>query len=230
MPPGEHPSESRRDVCINLSGQQGTTPLHPTGRRAGRYDDVLVGIVGDQLRHGLRCNAVQVSHGPRLNASPAHARRPRVAHVQLRKRLLYDKSEAIIDHTIRDGTDPATQLLDVRGFTVRDDAPPPQVVADIGRRGEETHGRVAPPTPAIAADPANAAGLSSRSMARSRFHFAVLSERVVEPTLIWPAPHPTARSASQLSSVSPERAETTVAYPARRASSITRLAPETVPF
>ena len=37
---------------------------------------------------------------------------------------------------------------------------------------------------------------------------------MVEPTLIWPTAQPTARSASQTSSVSPDRADTTAAYPA----------------
>jgi hypothetical protein len=40
------------------------------------------------------------------------------------------------------------------------------------------------------------------SIARSRFHLAVRHERIVEPTLICPLRRPTARSASQLSSVS----------------------------
>lgn len=65
---------------------------------------------------------------------------------------------------------------------------------------------------AIAARPAKRAEQPRAcSIRRSRFHFAVRSERVVEPTLICPAAHPTARSASQQSSVSPERAEITVA-------------------
>ncbi len=42
-----------------------------------------------------------------------------------------------------------------------------------------------------------------------------------DPTLIWPAPEATARSARKESSVSPERAEITAPYPASRARSIT---------
>ena len=48
------------------------------------------------------------------------------------------------------------------------------------------------------------------------FHFAIRSDRAKEPTLSWPAFQPTARWTIVTSSVSPERAETTVRQPASR--------------
>jgi hypothetical protein len=56
-----------------------------------------------------------------------------------------------------------------------------------------------------------ASSLSSASMRSNRFHFAVRSDRMVEPTLICRVCQATARSASQLSSLSPERADSRVA-------------------
>lgn len=70
---------------------------------------------------------------------------------------------------------------------------------------------------------------SSASISSSLFHFAVRSDRIVDPTLIWPEFQPTATSASQSSSVSPERALTTVAYPRDFARSKTFLARLSVP-
>src|SRR5207249_3642272 len=61
-----------------------------------------------------------------------------------------------------------------------------------------------------AAPPAyGAASPSSSSMRSSLLYLARRSERATEPTLICPAPLPTARSASHSSSVSPDRAEIT---------------------
>ena len=47
-----------------------------------------------------------------------------------------------------------------------------------------------------------------------RFHLALLSDLCVDPTFICPASLPTAKSTNQLSSVSPDRAETTVPHSA----------------
>ncbi len=55
------------------------------------------------------------------------------------------------------------------------------------------------------------------SIARRRLYFASRSDRVMEPTLMKSPAHPTARSASQSSSVSPLRALTVTLHPARRA-------------
>ncbi len=51
-------------------------------------------------------------------------------------------------------------------------------------------------------------------MRSASFHFAIRSERANEPTLSWPAFQPTARWTIEVSSVSPERADTIVAKPA----------------
>src|SRR5262249_7945020 len=81
-----------------------------------------------------------------------------------------------------------------------------------------------------AARPAKLARSGSASSIRSAsFHFAMRSERANEPTLSWSAPHPTARWTIATSSVSPDRAETIVAQPARRAASSAARAAETVP-
>ena len=61
------------------------------------------------------------------------------------------------------------------------------------------------------------------------FHFAMRSERAKEPTLSWPAFQPTARWTIVTSSVSPERAETTVRHPAARAASSAALVSVIVP-
>src|SRR5437762_7517868 len=74
-----------------------------------------------------------------------------------------------------------------------------------------------------AADP-RAAWMRSPS-----FHFAMRSDRANEPTLSWPAFQPTARWTIVTSSVSPERAETTVCQPAVRAAAKAALVSVTVP-
>ena len=66
-------------------------------------------------------------------------------------------------------------------------------------------------------------------MRSASFHFAIRSERANEPTLSCPAPQPIARCTIDVSSVSPERAETIVPKPARRPSSRAALASLTVP-
>jgi capsular polysaccharide export protein len=53
--------------------------------------------------------------------------------------------------------------------------------------------------------PKTASSPSSSSMRRSWLYFAILSERLIEPVLIWPQFVATAMSAMVLSSVSPER-------------------------
>src|SRR6266487_2695576 len=58
----------------------------------------------------------------------------------------------------------------------------------------------------------------SLSISRRRLYFARRSDCVIEPTLIWSALQPTAKSASQLSSVSPLRALIVTRQPAPRAS------------
>src|SRR6516164_3387728 len=70
---------------------------------------------------------------------------------------------------------------------------------------------------------------SSFSIRRRRLYFARRSERVMAPTLIWEAPVATARSAKESSSVSPDRALTTVRYPPRLARSITSKVSLSVP-
>src|SRR5215510_13040859 len=56
----------------------------------------------------------------------------------------------------------------------------------------------------------DAAWPSSSSMRRSWLYLAIRSPREREPVLIWPALTATARSATKVSSVSPERCEMTV--------------------
>ncbi len=56
-------------------------------------------------------------------------------------------------------------------------------------------------------------------MRSSWLYLAVRSDRLAEPVLIWPAQVATARSAMVVSSVSPERCEITLRYPACRAIS-----------
>src|SRR5262249_54246764 len=58
------------------------------------------------------------------------------------------------------------------------------------------------------------------SMRSSWLYLAIRSLREAEPVLIWPQFVATARSAIVVSSVSPERCETTLAYEAERAISI----------
>lgn len=55
-------------------------------------------------------------------------------------------------------------------------------------------------------------------MRKHSFHFAIRSERVNEPTLSCPTPSPTERWLIETSSVSPDRAETTLRYPATSAA------------
>src|SRR5579875_582402 len=71
---------------------------------------------------------------------------------------------------------------------------------------------------------------SSSSIRRSWLYFAIRSVREAEPVLIWPAPVPTARSAMNVSSVSPERCEMIDVYPFRRASSMASSVSETLPI
>ena len=66
-------------------------------------------------------------------------------------------------------------------------------------------------------------------MRSASFHLAIRSERANEPTLSCPAPQPIARWTIEMSSVSPERAETIVPKPERRPSSQAALASLTVP-
>lgn len=54
-----------------------------------------------------------------------------------------------------------------------------------------------------------AAGPSSASISRRRLYLAMRSLRQAEPVLIWPPPMATAKSARKVSSVSPDRCETT---------------------
>ena len=61
--------------------------------------------------------------------------------------------------------------------------------------------------------PARAREPRSSSIRNSRLYLASRSERATEPILIWPAAVATARSAIVVSSVSPDRAETTVRKP-----------------
>src|SRR6266446_8632804 len=75
----------------------------------------------------------------------------------------------------------------------------------------------------------DAAWPSSSSMRSSWLYFAVRSLRATEPVLIWPALTATARSATKVSSVSPERCEMTVPYPARLASSMASSVSVSVP-
>src|SRR5262249_5056448 len=63
----------------------------------------------------------------------------------------------------------------------------------------------------------DAAWPSSSSILSSWLYFAVRSPRASDPVLIWPAFTATARSATNVSSVSPERCEMTVPEPARSA-------------
>src|SRR6185437_14451649 len=76
----------------------------------------------------------------------------------------------------------------------------------------------------------SACHISHFSISSNRLYFVRRSERVTEPTLIWPAPEATARSARNESSVSPDRAEITAPNPASLARSITRNVSVTVPI
>src|ERR1700740_1783119 len=58
---------------------------------------------------------------------------------------------------------------------------------------------------------------SSSSMRRSWLYLATRSVRDIEPVLIWPALVATARSAMNVSSLSPDRWEMTIPYDALRA-------------
>src|SRR5919109_2576043 len=75
----------------------------------------------------------------------------------------------------------------------------------------------------------DAAWPSSSSIRSSWLYFAVRSLRASDPVLIWPAFTATARSATNVSSVSPERCEITVPYPARLASSMASSVSVSVP-
>src|SRR6266540_6432691 len=100
------------------------------------------------------------------------------------------------------------------------------------RRAEKTQpARAHRPWPPKAARPGQtAAGPSSSSMRRSWLYFAVRSPREREPVLICPALTATARSATKVSSVSPERCEMTVPQPARFASSTASSVSVSVPI
>src|SRR5918992_1093045 len=81
------------------------------------------------------------------------------------------------------------------------------------------------------ADPAyRAVSPSSSSIRSRRLYFAVRSPREGAPALIWPAPVATARSAMVVSSVSPDRWETTRPKPASAAWETTSRASVSVPI
>ena len=61
-------------------------------------------------------------------------------------------------------------------------------------------------------------------------YFAMRSVREAEPVLICPAEVATAKSAMNVSSVSPERCEMMELYPALRASSMASIVSVTVPI
>ena len=67
-------------------------------------------------------------------------------------------------------------------------------------------------------------------MRSSRLYLATRSERDGAPVLIWPVPIATTRSAIVVSSVSPERCDTTADQPAPRASSIASIVSVSVPI
>src|SRR6266849_3119376 len=75
-----------------------------------------------------------------------------------------------------------------------------------------------------------AAEPSSSSMRSNWLYLAMRSVREAEPVLIWPAAVATARSAINVSSVSPERCEMIELYPAFRASSIASIVSVTLPI
>ena len=102
-------------------------------------------------------------------------------------------------------------------------------------RGDSTLGRgrarAGPPTPDNALGPRyRALSPSSPSIRSSRLYLATRSERDGAPVLIWPVPIATTRSAIVVSSVSPERCETTADQPARRASAIASIVSVSVPI
>src|SRR5208283_2053096 len=84
----------------------------------------------------------------------------------------------------------------------------------------------------LKADPPGYCALapSSSAIRSSRLYFAVRSDRLIDPVLICPAPVATARSAMVVSSVSPERCEITLVYPAARAISIVARVSLSVPI
>ena len=67
-------------------------------------------------------------------------------------------------------------------------------------------------------------------MRSSWLYFATRSVRLAEPVLICPALVATARSAIVVSSVSPDRCEMTLAYPASRAMATASSVSLTVPI
>src|SRR5579859_1011781 len=75
-----------------------------------------------------------------------------------------------------------------------------------------------------------AAEPNSSSMRSNWLYLAMRSVREAEPVLICPAPVATARSAMNVSSVSPERCEMIELYPALRASSIASIVSVTLPI
>src|SRR6266481_637575 len=75
-----------------------------------------------------------------------------------------------------------------------------------------------------------AAAPSSSSMRSNWLYLAMRSVREAEPVLICPAAVATARSAINVSSVSPERCEMIELYPAFRASSIASIVSVTLPI
>src|SRR5688500_15201845 len=93
-------------------------------------------------------------------------------------------------------------------LTLRPDSPPVQ--DDQNERRDHSC--------LIAARPAYCPRSPSSSSIRSSWlYLAIRSVRLAEPVLICPAPVATARSAIVVSSVSPERCEMTLRYPASRA-------------
>src|SRR5207247_8652647 len=75
-----------------------------------------------------------------------------------------------------------------------------------------------------------AASPSSSSIRSKRLYFATRSLRDGAPVLIWPVPIATTRSAIVVSSVSPERCDTTAVQPARRARVIASIVSVSVPI
>jgi hypothetical protein len=72
--------------------------------------------------------------------------------------------------------------------------------------------------------------LNSSSICIKRLYLAILSDLDIEPVLICPVPIPTTKSAMNVSSVSPERCETTDTHPAFLASRIVSTVSDTVPI
>src|SRR6202035_5403989 len=98
------------------------------------------------------------------------------------------------------------------------------------RPARRTAHRALPPRRNAAAPGHDARAPSSSAMRSRRLYLAVRSPRLIEPVLICPAPVATARSAMVVSSVSPERWETTKVKPAARAISMVSSVSLSVPI